>query len=187
MNKSPRTLKLIEVDGESVFTTKNVKCATESLNLCDYCANSQPFEKFEKCWVYDEVSIKGFVKLGIKQEISYCIMHQPVIGFMPPLSGFESNFNTVRPGSSWHSRLRKGAIIGLLDVKKNELFGKAQVVDVDKGNIINMLDKHAHANHLMRQYTSGQDKKLLKLLIRIYGPRIINDDSVVSVINLRRV
>lgn len=185
MQKSPRTLKKVSVDEEVVFTLKGVKDLKTS-SLCDHCAYSEAYEKFEECWV-DRNPSGSLNKVGIVQDITHCAMHQPVISFQPPLIGFEGEFNTIRPGMAWHSRLNKGNIVGLLDTKKEELFGKAQVISTDVGNIRDMLAKHAANNHLMLSQEDDQQSKLMTVLSKIYGPRIINDQSTVSVINLKRL
>lgn len=185
MQKSPRTLKTVLIGEELSFTLKGVK-ELKTSSLCDHCAYSESFEKFEECWV-DRNSSGSLNKMGIVQDITHCAMHQPVISFQAPFIGFESDFNTIRPGMAWSSRLTKGNIVGLLNAKNDELFGKAQVVSVDVGNIHDMLAKHAANNHLMLSQEADQQSKLMTVLSKIYGPRIINDQSTVSVINLKRL
>lgn len=185
MQKSPRSLKAVSVGNELAFTLRGIKAVTAP-SLCDHCACNQAFEKFERCWV-DKHSIDNLSKVGVAQEVTHCVMHQPIISFQAPLLGFEAEFNTIRPGGAWFSRLHEGVIIGLLDVKQDALFGKAQVTSIDKGDILYMLEKHAHKNHLMLSHTADQASKLMSVLSRIYGPRIINDQSIVSVISLKRL
>lgn len=187
MNKSPKSLKSMLVDGSRVFTVKTKKDVLGHENLCSYCACNEAVECFEECWVSRSPN-KKMTKAGVGMEVIYCGIHQPVIGFQAPLIGFENEFNTFRPGRAWKARLAVKNIIGLLDVKTETLFGKAVVTGVDSGTIGYMLDKYAESNHLILEY-EGDDKseKLMSIMKKIYGPGIINADSIVTVISLKRL
>ena len=186
MLKSPKTLKSIAVNKQFSFTLKPAKYVKPALSLCDHCACNESFDNFAECEV-DRESMSRLQDMGVMQEITHCTMYQPVISFQAPLIGFEDEFNTIRPGVAWYARLRYGNTVGLLDVVVDELFGKAKVIDIDKGNISDMLSMYAANNHLMLSHTEDQEAKLMSVLTRIYGPRIINGDSNVSVITLKRL
>lgn len=183
MNKSPRTLKAITLEEGKVMTLRNKLYATDDHDICEHCAYSKPFEQFAQCWV-DRSASNSLKKVGICQQITYCAMHQPILAFKRPLVGFEAEFNTLRPGGAWHSRLAKGATVGLMDADSSKLFAKAQVMGVDCGELETMIALYGARNHLLID-DDGRD--LNAILRRIYGPQIINNRAKVSVIHLRRL
>lgn len=185
MKRSPSNLKTAVIDDRAVFTLKPLS-AIDKPTLCNQCARLAGFDGFQACGV-NENQIEELKELGIFTEVTYCRKHEPIISFYPPLLGFEGDFNTFRPGGAWAKRLQEGQVIGLLDAKKESLFGKAEVISVESGNTLIMLNKHAKANHLMLDCKSDYSDKLFKVLHQIYGPRIIYAKSEVSVISLSRI
>jgi hypothetical protein len=182
MNKSPRTLKAVSIDDQRVMTIYS-KFTKESEMLCESCAFSEPFEKFSECWVDRRID-ESLRKMGIGRSIRHCVMYQPVLAFQPPLVGFEDVFNTFRVGIAWKSRLGGNEIVGLLDAKTEKLFGKAQVIDCDSGNIDEMIEKHGSQNHIILRDDS---KDLKTVLNRFYGPKLINQPAGITVITMKRL
>lgn len=180
MNKSPRTLKAIMINKERVMTANPSFSQT---NLCDSCAFSEPFEQFAECWVDRRVD-ESLRKMGVGRMVNYCVMYQPIIAFKKPLVGFDHLFNTFRPGGAWSVRLKPNMVIGLFDADKEALFGKARVVAVEFGSLLTMIEKHGSENHLVK---NDPTVDLRKVLGRLYGPRIVNDKSSVTVISLERL
>lgn len=153
-------------------------------NLCDYCAFSESFDKFEPCWV-DRSLYESLKKTGIHQPIIHCSMHQPVIAFnKSALDGLTGDFNTFRPGVAWGSRVTPKQVIGLLNTNTDKLICKVSVTAVECGSLDDMIEKHAKANHLI---SADPSKDLKKAMMRMYGPQIINEDTKVSVISMRRM
>ncbi len=185
MKRSTRALKAIALNEGRVMTIRSKGFVEkEGQDLCEYCAFSEPFEKFEECWV-DRSSKDGLMKNGISQIITHCSMHQPVISFdKNQLSGLEGTFNTFRPGVAWQKRLVQKQVVGLSNSNTDKLFCKASVVGVECGRLDGMLEKHAKMNHLI---LADPSKDLSAVMIRLYGPHIIQDESMVSVITMKRI
>jgi len=162
MQKSSRYLKRIGIGDESAFFLKND-------SLCKSCANDLSCEASDHIFVHQ------------------CAIYQPILGFQPKIVGMEGVFNTIRPGKAWCERLNAGDTVGLLNVKSGELIGRCEVEGVDSGFIDDMLTTHAHNNHLMLECEKGDAAAMLRAILqRLYGPQIINDNSTVTVIYLRR-
>jgi len=185
MKKSTRALKAVTLKEGRVMSIRSQKFVEdENQDLCDYCAFSQPFEKFEECWV-DRSSRDSLQKSGISQIITHCSMHQPIIAFnKSALNGLKGDFNTFRPGVAWERRLKEKQVIGLLNSSTGKLICKVSVIAIECGDLDDMIEKHAKTNHLILDDPS---KDLRKLMTRMYGPQIINNDAKITVISMRRM
>lgn len=103
-----------------------------------------------------------------------------VIGFVPPLVGLEGDFNTFRIGGKWYKTLEVGDKVALMDEKNKKIVSFAKVTKLDKGKLNEMLEKHAYLNH-----TGLGAIDLGKFILKIYGPHIVNDTKLTTVIYLR--
>lgn len=182
MNKSARTLKAITLSEGRVMTMSSQSTIEKSAHLCDHCAASEPVGKFESCWV-NRSSTDSLKKVGVYQPVLYCAMHQPILAFRRPLQGFDTTFNTLRPGLAWSKRLLPKDVVGLMD-ETGDLFGKAQVVSVDSGLIADMIDRHGQLNHLV---LNDNTIDLRSVLLRLHGPQVIHNATQVSVITMQRL
>ena len=176
MIKSPRTLRVVE--GNQRFFTIQSDKNLSMMPICLSCAIHLSCRAYESTLTNQQ---------EVEMEVTKCSNYQPTIGFQPPLIGFEDRFNTFRPGLAWARRLRVGNFVGLLNTKTGECFGKAEVVGLDSGDISVMLDNFAYNNHLMLSEKGNHKTLLFGVLKRIYGPRIIAENSQVTVIELRRI
>lgn len=105
-----------------------------------------------------------------------------VIGFAPPMVGLEGEFNTFRIGGKWFKTLEVGMQVAILDEKNKRIVGYAEVTDLDKGQFKDMLEKHAYKNHSGLGATD-----LGAYILKIYGPHIVNDTKLTTVIYLRKL
>ncbi len=184
MQKSPRTLKVLIESNQRFFTIKIKDSKVDS--LCNSCCQLNDFLTKSQPCPYSrtqESESKNLIQFGVHK----CVYHQPNIGFDKPLIGFDSSFNTFRPGKAWSERLHVRDVVGLFDVKKKEVFGKAVVTYVDVGDMKTMLDNHAYNNHVMLDEKGDFQSKLYAVLMKIYGPQIISENKTVTVIGLRRL
>ena len=62
-------------------------------------------------------------------------MNLHVVGFIPPVIGVEDEFNTFRLGGFYQKRLSIGSQVYLLNEKEKMIFGRAQVENIDVGDL----------------------------------------------------
>lgn len=131
------------------------------------------------CGNYESCSIKS-------SKTQVCTDYQPVIHFKS-LAGTEEGFNTFRLGAAWSRRVTPGQKIGLLDaagVKQSD----AEVVAVHCGPRQDMIDQHAHLNHLMlAKQPEDSAAELARILRNLYGANYLARAEVLTVIYLRRL
>lgn len=115
-------------------------------------------------------------------------MDTRVIGFIPPIVGVSSEFNTFRLGSFYTKNLSPGDVVYLLNEKEKMVFGKAQVTSIDAGTLAEMCAIHAHKNHTeLGQDPNTSPERLFRLLQKIYGPHIAVPSKKCCVVYLRRL
>ena len=105
-----------------------------------------------------------------------------VIGFTPPLIGLEGEFNTFRIGGKWFKTLQVGECVAILDEKNKRIVSYAEVTELHKGQFREMLEKFAYKNH-----TGLGATDLGNFILRLYGPHIVNDTKLTTVICLRKL
>jgi hypothetical protein len=113
-------------------------------------------------------------------------MELHVIDFSPPMSGFESFFNTFRLGIAWAKRVQVGELVLLMDNKAHTIFGCAEVISVKVGKLGEMAALHAAFNH-NQLGAENPAAKLIEGTIKRYGPHRVNVDKKYTVIYMRRV
>ena len=111
------------------------------------------------------------------------------IGFIPPVIGVESEFNTFRLGSFYSKNLRIGEEVFLLDEKTKRVFGKAKVTEIITGKLKELCLAHAHNNHteVVKEDRTNSAESLMLLLRKIYGPHIATDNKGSTVIYMKRI
>jgi hypothetical protein len=105
-----------------------------------------------------------------------------VIGFVPPLVGLEGHYNTFRIGGKWFKTLVVGEHVAIMNEKTKEIVSIAEVTELHKGHLNEMLEKYAYKNH-----TGLGAIDLGKLMFKIYGPHIMTDTKLTTVICLRKL
>lgn len=121
------------------------------------------------------------------------LQHNKCWSFMPALSfqdevGLLKVSNTMRVGRAWTQRLTPPQTVALYNVKAKVIFGYADVLSMDDGNIVTMLKAHAHANHTMLDTPNEEaPTKLGAWMKQNYGPRIINEGTALTAIYLLRL
>lgn len=115
-------------------------------------------------------------------------MEVSVIGFIPPVEGVETEFNTFRLGSSFVKRLKEGDEVFLMDEKNKIVFGKAQVLRVEGGLLGELCLMHAAKNHReLKNDPQAAPESLFKYLQKIYGPHIATPTKKACVIYMKRL
>ncbi|HIV77338.1 MAG TPA: hypothetical protein H9899_07420 [Candidatus Sphingomonas excrementigallinarum] len=133
---------------------------------CDHCAVNR------KCELQPRIACDLFV---------------PTLPFQDE-TGLHDIANTVRVGVAWTQRLLTNQVVALYNVKLRHVFGLALVVSTEAGGIDEILDKHAHRNHLMLTTPPHEAATILKAWQRQnYGPRIINEKTRLTAIYLQRL
>lgn len=114
-------------------------------------------------------------------------MDSRFIGFIPPIDGVASEFNTFRLGSFYEKNLTVGDIVFLTDEKNKTVFGAASVTQIDSGKLAEMCVLHAYRNHTqLGQEGTNAPEQLYKVLQKIYGPHIATPEKKATVIYLKR-
>jgi hypothetical protein len=115
-------------------------------------------------------------------------MEQHVIEFAPPAEGLDgvSVFNTFRLGRVWHERLKEGDEVFLMWSKKMQVFARARVGAVHKGKLRELANEHARFNHnQLGLEVAGSADRLIANMTKRYGPHLINDTKLCTVIYLQ--
>jgi len=112
----------------------------------------------------------------------------PVLDFIPPVEGVESEFNTFRLGGTLIKRLKEGQEVFLMDGKNKVVFGRAQVVRIEAGKLGELCLLHAAKNHReLANDPADAPERLFKYMQKIYGPHIAKHEKKSCVIYLRRI
>jgi hypothetical protein len=113
-------------------------------------------------------------------------MNLYAIDFTPPMSGFKGKFNTFRIGRVWSKRLKVGDEVLLLDKKQCLIFGRAVVTGLKTGALAELAEQCAYLNHNQKgQARDGAPERLMESLRKRYGPHIIHEGKLTTVIDLR--
>lgn len=134
-------------EGKLIWTLETAAERKRDNLLCNYCSWKGPVKPFRTCKTYSTINKLQGKGMGVM--IRGCHKYQPIMTFRPPLGNCDDLFNTFRLGGAWYNRVSVGTIVGLYDTKADSFFGKAEVVDVQHGDLEEMCDKYAHDNHLM--------------------------------------
>lgn len=111
-----------------------------------------------------------------------------VIDFVPPIVGIDGDFNTIRIGLAWSKRLTVGDHVCLMDSKSKAVIGKAEVIEVETGQLGFMCMSHADKNHTELNQTDGRSSERVYALMRkLLGPHIVNYNKQSTVIYLKRL
>lgn len=115
-------------------------------------------------------------------------METHVIGFIPPVIGVESEFNTFRLGGFYSKRLSPGDEVFLLNEKEKMVFGRAKVESIETGSLGELCLIHAHKNHTeLANEPNAAPERLFALLQKIHGPHIATPKKKACVIYLKRI
>lgn len=111
-----------------------------------------------------------------------------VVGFIPPIVGIEGDFNTFRLGVKYSKILSPGEEVYLLNEKDKIIIGRAQVQSVESGLLGELCLEHAAKNHTqLGADPTNAHARLYEILLKIYGPHIVNVGKKACVINLKRL
>jgi predicted transcriptional regulator len=136
-------------------------------NICDHCAARNV------CAYVDQMTA--------------CREFLPALPFTDE-TGLEKIANTMRIGRAWTQRLDIPQTVALYNAKTKVIFGYADVISMDDGNIVSMLKRHAAANHLMLATPYNECAvKPGAWLMQTYGPRIIHENTTVTCLYLLRI
>ena len=112
----------------------------------------------------------------------------PVLGFRPPLEGFEGAFNTFRLSKAWSKRVVVGQSVLLVDEKAYQAFGVAVVTAIDVGTLAAMCHMRGWENHSQIGKTrEAGEEGAWEVIQKLYGPHIALPDKPVTVLTLQRV
>lgn len=170
--KETKLVSLKRLKG-GVFTVD--KASDSGRTLCDYCATACCDVRA----MLDETAARGTITLT-----SSCISYQPPLLFQNQHGLFDGS-NTLRLGSAWYKRVKKGDWIGLVDARSKEVFGEAKIGRVVCGTRDEIIAKHSRKNHLYFQDDIGKMEaaiKMRKLLPAIYGNLIFKNATTATVI-----
>ncbi|MCG7348901.1 hypothetical protein [Sphingomonas sp. ACRSK] len=151
---------------DGTYTSGGTNTAGERKIPCDHCGVNR------KCELQPRTACNLFV---------------PTLPFQDE-TGLHDVANTVRVGVAWTQRLLTNQVVALYNVKLKHVFGLALVVSTEAGPIDEILERHAHRNHLMLTTPPHTAAIILKdWQLRNYGPRIINEKTRATAIYLQRL
>jgi hypothetical protein len=111
--------------------------------------------------------------------------------FRPPLVGFEDEFNTIRLGKKWATRLDLGQYVLLVDARDEIAFGLAVVQYLEVGKLAFICDHYGDRNHTQIGFEVAQcgiaGARVLEVIRKMYGPHIALPTKTATVIGLRRI
>lgn len=153
---------------------------TSNGDICNHCARQVAGCKVK--WALDD----EFVTVSRDKR---CADFVPVLGFRRPLLGFENErFSTFRLGDAWRKRLYKGALVGLYNKDKGELFGYAEVEKLELDGLRSACERFSHFNHSQLHLDKeNAPQRMYKRLSKLYGPSAASENKLTTVIFLRKL
>lgn len=110
------------------------------------------------------------------------------LDFVPPLMGFDGEFNTIRLGVKWTKLLNSGDVVYLQNSKDKMIFGKAEVIRVEQDTFGQVCLYHAKHNHSELDKDDGHHAaRIYQLMVKLLGPHIVNYQKKACVIYLKRI
>jgi hypothetical protein len=109
--------------------------------------------------------------------------------FYPPMEGLDGTFSTFRLGRKWVQKLRQGDEVMLFDKKQSAIIGRARVVNLYSGKLLDMAFEHAGTNHNQKAFPGDDAEKAERLLAnmtRRFGPKALEGKRIATVIYLER-
>ena len=161
------------------FTIRGAKVLSDQRRLCDFCG------------VVGTCEIKKSVqqlnhKHRIDTDIRTCSHYRPILTFKSE-DGLDETFNTFRLRGAWARRVVPGDEVALWNVTSSEIIGMAEVTQVFSGKLDQLLDDHAHFNHLMLTTDHGEaPDALFRIMKGLYGTTWTQRTGDASVIYMRR-
>lgn len=111
-----------------------------------------------------------------------------VFDFVPPLTGFDGEFNTIRLGVKWTKILNEGDVVYLQDSKAKMIFAKAEVISIEQDTFGQICLYHAKHNHSEVGRADGNSaSRIYSLMTKMLGPHIVSHTKKACVIYLRRI
>ena len=164
---------------ENYWTLETSQRSTETELLCDSCGNKDCSLRL----IISRVKINRF---NAKVAVTRCESFIPVLTFRDA-AGTEEEFNTFRLGAAWAKRVDKGDLVALHTTDGAHI-AYAEVVDTHSGPFKAMSDQFGIDNHLSIQAeVAGEVFDLEKIMTACYGGHRFNNQSNVTVIELRRI
>jgi hypothetical protein len=103
-------------------------------------------------------------------------------------TGLEQNsFCTFRLGRYWSRRLKEND--GVFLAHRNMIIDYLTVVSVETGKAMEVLKKHAKHSHMEFLFKNAKrtaPQRRFESMQKVYGPHRLNEDSIITVIYLRR-
>lgn len=92
-------------------------------------------------------------------------------------------------GRVWNDRVKESDEVLLMMSKKLIVFGRAVIGEVHVGKLRQLADTHAVFNHNQRNNpdTAGAPDRLIANMTKRYGPHLINDNKLCTVIYVRNL
>lgn len=179
MNTNLRSLKRSD-KGHTMMPKPVLDNEDKAFALCDSCGVQ------DSCHHY-----RANAALADREKITVAVLHcqdyQQPFKFNDPV-GTGGLFNTFRLGDASSKRTREGDIVTLVD-KHSRKFGEAVVLRVQVMNKEDAIHRHSAENHTyIDQKLSRPEaaRRMAALLPNLYGGLIVRNNSLITVINLRR-
>lgn len=129
-------------------------------------------------------------------------MEHYVLDFIPPITGIQLNYNTIRLGVAWSKKLQKDDKVFIMDNKAKKIIGMAMVNEIFVGPLEEICRLHGHWNHtqlpeidwtkpnssLPQPVASSESAEaMMRTIQKIYGPHIAVPTKKATAIYLSRI
>lgn len=122
---------------------------------------------------------------GSEVKMGTCKRYVPILTFRGPHIGLDAGiFNTLRAGTTWAFKLKKGSIVCLADSESEQAIRYMRVTSVFTGSVESMLNTHSKFNHLA---VGGETVDHVKHVIRKSYGHFLGEDGMLTAIYLRNI
>jgi len=121
--------------------------------------------------------------------VESCSLFVPPIGFRS-IHGLEARFSTIRMGSAWSRRVKRGSIVGLVQLDPLKRIGLARIRRIQSGSLDEMVLASAHTNHtyLGLKMTKAEKREKLRRLVRnLHGSFVLEPGQQFTVLSCERL
>ena len=156
------------VRGDKGLCSIPATSAARGISICDFCTMRRHCE----------------LEAG-----ATCHLFVPPIGFKSP-TGLKAKFTTIRMGDAWMGRVKRGSIVGLVQLSPLKRIGLARVKKTEVGLLDDMCQRSGHTNHSYLETDIPKEERparLKKLVRNLTGSWAYEPGKLFTVIHCERL
>lgn len=157
--------KRLRRDAEGFFSVAPQAVVSATETLCDYCGT-------DACQI--RTALTAALRGAAHAPVLRCGEFVPVIGFSVVQGLGRDRWNTIRIGHAWAARLKPGAQVAVMDLKRSALLRRMTVEAVYTGTVSEMCRDHGENNHAaLENGWRGETARtqIARVLRNAYGSR----------------